>query len=549
MEKKINHSLCIMGAVAALVCSALIFVIMQMSFETQLKQTVRESAQTAAELLDAVEVEPSQLTSRITNGQRFTWIDKDGTVLFDTAGATENHSQRPEIISALANGFGESERVSSTLQKDTYYYALRISDGSVVRISATTDSVVSLLLSCLPFVFIVLGIVLVVSAFLSSRITKSIMLPVGQIDIEHPLKNDCYEEFVPLLRRIDRQNKQLSTQIDEMTTMRDDLSDIMSTMTEGLVVISESGSILSVNASAMKMLKQTDSSCIGRPLLALHRDEAFVKLSNAVDKKENITENIYVGGRVYAAMLSRAARGGSILLLIDITERTEAEQQRREFSANVSHELKTPLQSISGFAELLKNGIVKDEDKKSFYDNIYRETQRLITLVQDIINLSRLDESSAPFQKESVDLYKIAGDTVHALSEKAASKNVAVTLGGESAKIMGVPSLLSEMLYNLADNAICYNKQGGEVKISVENDGESAVVTVKDNGIGIPAEHQPRIFERFYRVDKSHSRQTGGTGLGLSIVKHAVLLHGGTINLDSEENDGTTIVVTLPTGK
>ena len=235
MEKKINHSLCIMGAVAALVCSALIFVIMQMSFETQLKQTVRESAQTAAELLDAVEVEPSQLTSRITNGQRFTWIDKDGTVLFDTAGATENHSQRPEIISALANGFGESERVSSTLQKDTYYYALRISDGSVVRISATTDSVVSLLLSCLPFVFIVLGIVLVVSAFLSSRITKSIMLPVGQIDIEHPLKNDCYEEFVPLLRRIDRQNKQLSTQIDEMTTMRDDLSDIMSTMTEGLV--------------------------------------------------------------------------------------------------------------------------------------------------------------------------------------------------------------------------------------------------------------------------------------------------------------------------
>ncbi|NCC06826.1 MAG: PAS domain-containing protein [Clostridia bacterium] len=549
MEKKINHSLCIMSAVAALVCSALIFVIMQMSFETQLKQTVRESAQTAAELLDAVEVEPSQLTSRITNGQRFTWIDKDGTVLFDTAGATENHSQRPEIISALANGFGESERVSSTLQKDTYYYALRISDGSVVRISATTDSVVSLLLSCLPFVFIVLGIVLVVSAFLSSRITKSIMLPVGQIDIEHPLKNDCYEEFVPLLRRIDRQNKQLSTQIDEMTTMRDDLSDIMSTMTEGLVVISESGSILSVNASAMKMLKQTDSSCIGRPLLALHRDEAFVKLSNAVDKNENITENIYVGGRVYAAMLSRAARGGSILLLIDITERTEAEQQRREFSANVSHELKTPLQSISGFAELLKNGIVKDEDKKSFYDNIYRETQRLITLVQDIINLSRLDESSAPFQKESVDLYKIAGDTVHALSEKAASKNVAVTLGGESAKIMGVPSLLSEMLYNLADNAICYNKQGGEVKISVENDGESAVVTVKDNGIGIPAEHQPRIFERFYRVDKSHSRQTGGTGLGLSIVKHAVLLHGGTINLDSEENDGTTIVVTLPTGK
>lgn len=549
MEKKINHSLCIMGAVAALVCSALIFVIMQMSFETQLKQTVRESAQTAVELLDAVEVEPSQLTSMITNGQRFTWIDKDGTVLFDTAGATENHSQRPEIISALANGFGESERVSSTLQKDTYYYALRISDGSVVRISATTDSVVSLLLSCLPFVFIVLGIVLVVSAFLSSRITKSIMLPVGQIDIEHPLKNDCYEEFVPLLRRIDRQNKQLSTQIDEMTTMRDDLSDIMSTMTEGLVVISESGSILSVNASAMKMLKQTDSSCIGRPLLALHRDEAFVKLSNAVDKKENITENIYVGGRVYAAMLSRAARGGSILLLIDITERTEAEQQRREFSANVSHELKTPLQSISGFAELLKNGIVKDEDKKSFYDNIYRETQRLITLVQDIINLSRLDESSAPFQKESVDLYKIAGDTVHALSEKAASKNVAVTLGGESAKIMGVPSLLSEMLYNLADNAICYNKQGGEVKISVENDGESAVVTVKDNGIGIPAEHQPRIFERFYRVDKSHSRQTGGTGLGLSIVKHAVLLHGGTINLDSEENDGTTIVVTLPTGK
>lgn len=549
MEKKINHSLCIMGAVAALVCSALIFVIMQMSFETQLKQTVRESAQTAAELLDAVEVEPSQLTSRITNGQRFTWIAKDGTVLFDTAGATENHSQRPEIISALANGFGESERVSSTLQKDTYYYALRISDGSVVRISATTDSVVSLLLSCLPFVFIVLGIVLVVSAFLSSRITKSIMLPVGQIDIEHPLKNDCYEEFVPLLRRIDRQNKQLSTQIDEMTTMRDDLSDIMSTMTEGLVVISESGSILSVNASAMKMLKQTDSSCIGRPLLALHRDEAFVKLSNAVDKKENITENIYVGGRVYAAMLSRAARGGSILLLIDITERTEAEQQRREFSANVSHELKTPLQSISGFAELLKNGIVKDEDKKSFYDNIYRETQRLITLVQDIINLSRLDESSAPFQKESVDLYKIAGDTVHALSEKAASKNVAVTLGGESAKIMGVPSLLSEMLYNLADNAICYNKQGGEVNISVENDGENAVVTVKDNGIGIPAEHQPRIFERFYRVDKSHSRQTGGTGLGLSIVKHAVLLHGGTINLDSEENDGTTIVVTLPTGK
>ncbi len=546
MEKKINHSLCIMGAVAALVCSALIFAIMQISFSTQMKQAVRESAQTAAELLDVAKVDPSQLTAKGNDGQRLTWIAKDGEVLFDTAGSTENHAERPEVISALSNGFGENERFSSTLQKKTYYYALRISDGSVVRISSTTDSVWGLLLSCVPFLFLALGIVILTSAILSPRVTKSIMQPVGQIDIEHPLANDCYEEFVPLLRRIDRQNKQLSSQLDEMKTMRDDLSDIMATMTEGLVVISENGNILSLNSSAMKMLKQSDNSCIGKPILALRRDEAFMRLSAAIDRKENADENICIGGSTYSAMLSRAARGGSILLLKDVTERIEAEQQRREFSANVSHELKTPLQSISGFAELLKNGIVKEADKQSFYDNIYRETQRLITLVQDIIYLSRLDESSAPFQKENIDLYKAAQETVKALSEKALSKKVSLTLDGESVKVTGVSSLLSEMLYNLTDNAICYNKPDGTVNISVASDGLNAVIKVKDTGIGIPAEHHQRIFERFYRVDKSHSRLTGGTGLGLSIVKHAVILHGGKISLESKENKGTEITVTLP---
>lgn len=546
MEKRINHSLCGISLAAALLCSLLIFCVMQVSATAQMKQSVREGAQTMAQVFNSAQTQPDMLQVSGKSSQRLTWVAADGAILYDTAGAAKNHADRPEIIAALKNGFGDSTRASDTLREQTYYYAVRLADGSVLRMSATTDSTLSRMLSCVPFVLMALAVVTVLSTLAASAITKKIVAPIEAIDVEHPLQNDAYEEFVPLLRRIDRQNRQLSAQLDTVRAMRDDLSEIMETMTEGLAVLSDSGTVLSVNTGALNAVGRTKDDVLGRPLLALQRDDVFVALADAVERRQNVQMQWLHGGRVYRVTLSQAARGGSILMLVDETEKCEAEQMRREFSANVSHELKTPLQSILGYAELLKNGIVKEPDKAGFYENIYRESQRLIALVQDIIDLSRLDEGAQDLRREPVDLLAAAQQSAAALAEKAAEKQVAVTVSGVSATVQGMPGLLGEMLYNLLDNAVSYNRPGGNVRVRVEPGATSTSITVQDTGIGIPAEHQPRVFERFYRVDKSHSRATGGTGLGLSIVKHAAAMHGAQLSLQSKENEGTCVTISFP---
>lgn len=546
MEKRINHSLCGISIAAALLCSLLIFCVLQVSATAQMKQSVRENAQTMAQVFNSAQTNPQELQVAGKGSQRLTWVAADGAVLYDTAGATRSHADRPEIVAALKNGFGDSTRASDTLREQTYYYAVRLADGSVLRMSATTDSTFLRMLSCVPFVLMALAVVTVFSTLAASAITKKIVAPIEAIDVEHPLQNDAYEEFVPLLRRIDRQNRQLSAQLDTVRAMRDDLSDIMETMTEGLAVLSESGTVLSVNTGALNAVRRKKDEVLGQPLLAMQRDDVFVALADAVERRQNVQMQWLHGGRVYRATLSQAARGGSILMLVDETEKCEAEQMRREFSANVSHELKTPLQSVLGYAELLKNGIVKEADKAGFYDNIYRESQRLIALVQDIIGLSRLDEGAQELRKEPVDLLSLAQQTAAALVEKAAEKQVAVTVSGVSATVQGTPGLLGEMLYNLLDNAVSYNRPGGSVSVCVEPGKAGASITVRDTGIGIPAEHQSRVFERFYRVDKSHSRATGGTGLGLSIVKHAAALHGAQVSLESKENEGTCVTIVFP---
>ncbi len=543
LKKQITGTFTLIGISAAFLCSIIVFFVLQLSAQRQTELYVRSAGQVMSEIFDSSSVSVSELDILQKDNLRVTWIDKDGAILYDTAGATENHADRPEFIDALAYGYGESKRLSDTLSKETFYYANLLNDGSVLRISATGDSVWAHVYSIAPFIVGAFVLVVIFSRILAKFFTIKIMKPIEIIDIKKPLENDTYEEFAPLLRRINSQNTELRTKLEEVQSMRNDLAAIMKSMTEGLIVLNKDGLILSVNESALKILEQEHDAVLGQPLLALRRDSVFVELANACEKRENVQTELMVKGRIYRVLLSQAQEGGSILMLVDETEKCESEKIRREFSANVSHELKTPLQSILGYAELLTNDLVNEKDKPNFYENIYKECRRLTSLIQDIIDLSRLDESGGTIAKESVNIYNVAQNVVSTLEEKAAKKKVSIKLNGKKAGINAVPALVHEMLYNLVDNAVTYNKDGGKIDIEVKNQNNKVHVIVKDTGIGIPQEHQSRIFERFYRVDKSHSRSTGGTGLGLSIVKHAAAVHGATVHLQSIENIGTTVEI------
>lgn len=545
MEKKINRSLCALGMAAALLCGLLVFVIMQINATAQMRQSVRESALLVADLLESG-ARADAFVSHAGTDLRVTVLSQDGDVLYDTAGATENHADRPEVASAIQNGFGEASRASQTLQKQTYYYALRLNDSRVVRVSSVTDSVYARFTSIAPFLVLAVAAVSLAAAGASHLITRRLLVPIDKVDIEHPLQNKTYEELTPFLRRIDRQNKQLSAQLDDMQAMRDELADIMENMTEGLVLLNREAVILSINRSAGKCFGVRRSACVGKSLLALCRAEAFIALEEAARKGADTQQDVELQGRLYRASLSQTPRGGSLLLMVDITEKARAEQMRREFSANVSHELKTPLQSISGCAELLKDGVVKPEDQQRFYERIYTDSRRMIALVQDIIDLSRMDETTEPLRREPVQLVALARETQALLAAKALAGQVSVEVENSEATVQGDARLLRELVFNLMDNAVSYNRAGGSVTVRAEDTPDGVQLNVADTGMGIPQEHQPRVFERFYRVDKSHSRETGGTGLGLSIVKHAAALHGAHIALESAPNEGTTITVTFP---
>jgi two-component system phosphate regulon sensor histidine kinase PhoR len=475
---------------------------------------------------------------------RVTWIDTDGRVLFDTQvdqTAMENHADREEIQEAFATGSGSAVRNSSTLTEQTYYEARRLQDGTVLRISTNQASAWALMMDLLWPIILIAVLAIGLSLLLARRMAKNIVEPMNNLDLEHPLSNDTYEELSPLLRRINQQHLQIAAQMRKLQHKTDEFIQITSHMQEGLVVLDKETRIRSINTAAMQIF-QTEETCVGSSFFQVNRSNALRQaLNDALDRGHGSVMQA-LEGRIYRFDMSSIQSDGNLLgaviLAVDVTESQNAEQMRREFSANVSHELKTPLQSIIGSAELLESGMVKPEDTPRFVGHIRKEATRLVNLIEDIIRLSQLDEG-AVLPAEQVDLLALAKDVKEILAPSAAGKQVEVYVSGTGAAVMGVRRMLQEIIYNLCDNAIKYNVPGGSVHIHAENNR----LVVSDTGIGIPAEHKDRIFERFYRVDKSHSKASGGTGLGLSIVKHAAAYHNAEISLESTPDKGTTVTV------
>ena len=475
---------------------------------------------------------------------RVTWIDKDGTVLFDTQAdqsAMENHADREEIREAMETGTGSAVRNSSTMTEQTYYEAMRLYDGTVLRVSANQASAWALMIDLLWPIVLIAVLAIGLSLVLARRMARKIVGPLNVLDLERPLANDTYEELSPLLRRINRQHLQIEAQMRKLRRKADEFSQITSHMQEGLVVLDKETNIRSINSAAVKIFGAEENS-VGSSFFRLGGSNALrPALNDALDRGHG-TATLAENGRVYRFDMSRIRSDGrllgAVILAVDVTEAQNAEQLRREFSANVSHELKTPLQSIIGSAELLESGMVRPEDAPRFVGHIRREAARLVDLIEDIIRLSQLDEGIAPTM-EDVDLLALAQEVKTILEPCAAEKDVRIEVSGQGFPLTGVRRMLQEVIYNLCDNAVKYNVPGGLVRVHVEG----RKLTVSDTGIGIPQEHQDRIFERFYRVDKSHSKASGGTGLGLSIVKHAVAYHNAKITLDSAPGKGTAITI------
>ena len=475
---------------------------------------------------------------------RVTWIDTDGTVLFDTQvdqTAMENHADREEIREAFATGSGSAVRNSSTLTEQTYYEARKLRDGTVLRISANQASAWALMIDLLWPIILIALLAIGLSALLARRMARKIVEPLNKLDLEQPLSNDTYEELSPLLRRINKQHLQIDAQMRKLQRKTDEFIQITSHMHEGLVVLDKETRIRSINSAAMKVFG-AEESCVGNSFFQVNRSNALRQaLNDALDRGHGSVMQ-ELEGRIYRFDMSSIQSDGNLLgaviLAVDVTESQNAEQMRREFSANVSHELKTPLQGIIGSAELLESGMVKPEDTFRFVGHIRKEASRLVNLIEDIIRLSQLDEG-VELPAEQVDILQLAEDVKEILASSAAEKQVSISVSGVGFTVMGVRRMLHEVVYNLCDNAIKYNVPGGSVTIHAENNR----LVVSDTGIGIPAEHKDRIFERFYRVDKSHSKASGGTGLGLSIVKHAVAYHNAEIVLESIPGKCTTITI------
>ncbi len=481
---------------------------------------------------------------------RLTWIASDGSVLFDTDESAENmanHGDRMEVREAFAKGESSCVRYSDTWSERTLYYARALNDGTLLRISTRQVTVPALVLAMLQPILLVGVLAVILSAVLAGRMAKRIVQPLNSLDLDHPLENDAYEELSPLLRRIQQQRRQINAQMQELQARTDEFEQITGSMKEGLVVMNQKGTILSINPAAQALFHM-DCSCIQKDFVTVDRGHELSQAILTALENGHSTVRMEQNGREIEFDISRiesdGAVVGTVLLAFDVTEQALAERSRREFTANVSHELKTPLQSIMGSAELLESGLVRQEDVPQFTGTIRKESARLVALVEDIIHLSQLDEGAA-LEREMVDLLEMAKDAASVLYDKTREKGVRLSVAGERAQVNGVRGLLYEMIYNLCDNAMKYNVKDGSVEITVSNAGPGAVVTVRDTGIGIPPEYQTRVFERFFRVDKSRSKASGGTGLGLSIVKHIAQYHNAKITLQSEMGAGTTVTVTF----
>ena len=552
MTKKIFKSILIVAGTVLLASIVIIMGCLYEYFSNIQKDKLADELDIAA---SAVELYGTDYLKNIDSERyRITWIQADGKVIYDTqagADSMENHADRQEVKQALAEGEGSSSRYSDTLMEKTSYYARLLDDGSVLRVSTTYATAGLLVLGMLQPILVVLIAALVLSGILARRISKRIVEPMNSIDLDRPLENDTYEELSPLLNRINQQHKEIEMQMRYLKQRTDEFTQITESMKEGLILLDNKGNVLSINEAAQNIL-ETDSDCIGQSFLSIERSR---NINNAIQSAfEEGHSEIYAqyGNREYQVDISRIESGGetvgAVLLAFDITEQQNAQRNRREFTANVSHELKTPLQGIIGSAELIENGMVKPEDMPRFIGHIRKEASRLVTLIEDIIRLSQLDEGRQ-MPSEQVDLFELADEVKSVLEGACEAKNINMKLMGEHVCVDGVKRLLYEIIYNLCDNAVKYNNEGGIADIDISSDEKNAYITVRDSGIGIPQDQQERVFERFYRVDKSHSKESGGTGLGLSIVKHAVSYHNGTVSMKSEPGNGTEIRVALPLNK
>ena len=514
--------------------------------EAQLRDELSLAAEATEQLGE------SYLSNVDSNRYRLTWVGTDGTVIFDShadAASMENHAAREEIKEALVSGTGSSTRHSSTLTEQTIYEATRLNDGSVLRISVSRATALVLVLGMLQPILIVLVIAIVLSAWLAHSMAKRVVEPLNKLNLEKPMENDVYEELSPLLRRIHAQHKEIKFQMNALKRKQDEFDQITGNMKEALVLLDNTGRIISINPAA-KALFGAGSTCVGEDFLTIDRKQNMRVALDEANTQGHADFHTKKNGREYQFDLSRIDSDGNnhgmVILAFDITEQVNAEKHRQEFTANVSHELKTPLQSIIGSAELMENGIVKEEDIPRFVGHIRKEASRLVYLIDDIIRLSQLDEGDE-MPHEDVSLRVLSKEICETLADAAKLKDVSLEVTGDDGVINGVRRLLYEVVYNLCDNAIKYNNPGGKVEVAIVEQQGTVKISVSDTGIGIAPEHQDKVFERFYRVDKSHSKQSGGTGLGLSIVKHAVQYHHGKITVESELNKGTTISVLFDT--
>ena len=551
MRNKIFSGLLFLSTAAVIIASVLIAVIMYQGSMTTMQRDLRQEAtfikmgleQSGKSYLQALTMESGKLT-------RVTLIAPDGRVIYDNHVAAEkmlNHKDREEVQEALASGIGLAERMSDTLSEKTFYFALRLDNGDILRVARTTDSVFATVAGSIPYMIAVVLVVALVAMLLARRITDKMVLPLDQVDLENPLENDTYDELAPFLTRIAQQQRQVSEGLKQLRQKQNELAAITQSMNEGLILLNDRQNILSINDSAAKLFGLQDHEVVGKNILTLERGQEVQELLQKVAVGGSGESLYQKDGRFYQLCGSSVGGKGSVLLIFDVTEKRAAETLRREFSANVSHELKTPLQSILGYAEIMKNGLVQEGDKQRFLEKIYSEAGHLIVLIDNIMKLSRLDESANNMNNlEIIELKKLAEGTVQRLQEQAAGKNVAISVSGCEAEVEGVPAVLSEVIYNLIDNGIKYNRENGSVEITVAVIPGEAVLTFKDTGCGIGSADKERVFERFYRVDKSHFKETGGTGLGLSIVKHGVMFHKGRIELESKLDKGTTIKIFLP---
>ena len=554
MTKRIFAAILLVTVTVLLLSAAAISVVFYGDFEAQFFNSLKSEAHTIAVAVERglpvqdylTALEPAQVTDL-----RLTWVAADGSVLYDSdadAAAMENHLAREEIAEALQNGYGDSTRDSATISKKTIYYASRLTDGTVLRVSGTQDSVLGVLLNALrPAVFVLLAAVLL-ALLLSYRVSKRVVRPLNALDLENPQAVETYDELTPLLEKISTQNRQIHAQMEQLRRSQEEFAAVTGHMSEGLLVIDTKMRLLFSNESARRLLHIVPND--GQSLLEVNRSAPFREAAQDALRGSHAQESLTLDGRIYQLVANPAYDGqtltGAVLLLLDVTERADRERLRREFTANVSHELRTPLTSISGFAELIREGLAKPEDVPRFAGRICSEAQRLLTLIEDILRLSQLDEGDAVGEKTPQRLDELANAVVQQLAPVAQRQGITLTADTAPCGVMGVRRILEELIYNLCDNAVKYNRPQGTVRVTAKTVDGCPTLIVADTGIGIAKAEQERVFERFYRVDKSHSRAIGGTGLGLSIVKHAAAFHGAQLTLGSEPGQGTTITLRFP---